>query len=43
VLLAVLFSHADALVPTARISPLSFVAFPANDSRAALRTIILLV
>jgi len=43
VLLAVLFSHADAFVPTARISPLSFVAFPANDSRAALRTIILLV
>lgn len=43
VFLAVLFTHADVFVPAARISPLSSVPFPASDSRAALRTIILLV
>lgn len=43
VFLAVLFTHADVFVPAARISPLSSVPSPASDSRAALRTIILLV
>lgn len=43
VFLAVLFTHADVSDSAARISPVSFVPFPASDSRAALRTIILLV
>jgi hypothetical protein len=43
VVLAVLFTHADIAAPGARIFPLSSVPVPASDSRAALRTIILLV
>jgi hypothetical protein len=41
--LAVLFTHADVTAPVARISPFWSAPFPASDSRAALRTIILLV
>ena len=43
VFLAVLFTHADVSLTAARISRLAPMPFPASDSRAALRTIILLV
>jgi hypothetical protein len=43
VFLAVLYTHADISAPAARMFALSSVPFAASDSRAALRTIILLV